>query len=85
MKRRVHFIESYRESRQLKRDADEEVEDGLGAAHRPASGKRSKMHQNQKRQAATGTPVIALQYKEVSPVFGWWKAGSELVAAFRTE
>ena len=36
MKRRVHFIESYRESRQLKRDADEEVEDGLGAAHRPA-------------------------------------------------
>ena len=41
MKRRVHFIESYRESRQLKRDADEEVEDGLGAAHRPAIEKNA--------------------------------------------
>lgn len=27
---------SSRESRQLKRDAEEKVEDGLGAAHRPA-------------------------------------------------
>jgi len=36
-------------------------------------------------QAATGTPVIALQYKEVSPGFSWRKAGSELVAASRTE
>ena len=66
MKRRVHFGECYRESRQLKRDADEEVEDGLGAAHRPAERMDQRIDPNQKRQAATGTPVIALQYKEVS-------------------